>query len=69
MSALGTTRLQPSGDYYGAVAGSVDVEVQQGETPTIYYPEMGFGEGDLNFPGFVEGKLIYHVATWQINPQ
>jgi hypothetical protein len=70
LSALGTTRLQPSGDYYGAIAGSVEVEVHQGTTPTIYYPPLGFGgDGDLNFPGFVAGKLIYHIATWEINPQ
>ena len=69
LSAQGTTRLQPSGDYYGAIAGSVEVETHQGTTPTIYYPELGFGgQGDLNFPGFVAGKLIYHIATWEINP-
>jgi hypothetical protein len=68
LSVLGTTLLQPSGDFYGAIAGSVEVEIKQGATPTVTYPEAGFGEGDLNFPGFTGGKLVYHIATWEINP-
>lgn len=68
LSILGTTLLQPSGDYYGAIAGSVEVDIKQGTSPTVTYPEVGFGEGDINFPGFTQGKLIYHIATWEINP-
>jgi hypothetical protein len=67
MSVLGTSLLQPSGDYYGAIAGSVEVEVKQGTSPTITYPGDGFGE--LNFPGLIEGKLIYSIYSWEINPQ
>jgi hypothetical protein len=66
LSALATTLLQPSGDYYGAIAGSVEVEVKQGTSPTITYPGGGFG--DLNFPGLIEGKLIYSIYSWEINP-
>jgi len=65
MSVLGTSLLQPSGDYYGAIAGSVEVEIRQGTSPTITYPVGGFGE--LNFPGFVGSKLIYSIYSWEVN--
>jgi hypothetical protein len=66
MSVIGTTTVQPSGHVYGAIAGYVEVSVQQGEKPTIEYPQGGFeGEG-LNFLMGVQ-KLVYSVATWQVS--
>ena len=66
MSVIGTTTVQPSGHVYGAIAGYVEVNVQQGEKPTIEYPQGGFeGEG-LNFLMGVQ-KLVYSVATWQVS--
>ena len=66
-SVSGKTLLQPSGDIYGAVAGSVDVDVQPGVEPTITYPPGGFG--DLNFPGCSGAHLTYGIASWDINQQ
>jgi hypothetical protein len=66
LSVSGTTLLQPSGDLYGAIAGSVEVEVKQGTSPTITYPEAGFGD-DLNFLTGVQ-QLIYSIASWEVNP-
>jgi hypothetical protein len=47
LSVSGTTLLQPNGNIYGAVAGSVEVDLQVGMSLT--YPEAGFGS--INFPG------------------
>jgi len=68
-SVSGTTKLQPSGDFYGAIAGSVWVDVQPGYTPTIIYPPGGFEDDDLNFPGFGGTQLVYRIASWEITQQ
>lgn len=59
-----TAQLQPSNQWYGAIAGSVDVEVKSGETPCITYPPGGFGM--LNFPGLTAPRLGYSVESWEI---
>jgi hypothetical protein len=66
-SVSGTTYLQPSGDFYGAVAGHFDVELKSGTTPTLTYPPGGFGE-DFDFPILVEVDRTYSIASWEINP-
>jgi len=66
MSVDGTTNLQPGGDFYGAVAGSVEVDLQP--NTSLNYPEAGFGGYDLNFPGFGEPKqLVYIIASWEVS--
>jgi hypothetical protein len=67
LSVLGTTTVQPSGNIYGAIAGSIDVYVQQGEQPTITYPQGGFGSSDLNFPTGIQ-YLFYRIASWEVKP-
>jgi hypothetical protein len=67
-SVSGKTLLQPSGDFYGAVAGAVNVEVKSGTTPTIIYPPEGFGGYNLNFPSIVEIGLVYSIASWEVSP-
>ena len=67
LSVSGTTTLKPSGDFYGAIGGSVNVEAFSGETPTTTYPTGGFGE--INFPSLFEVELSYSIASWEINPQ
>ena len=68
-SISGKTTLQPSGAFYGAIAGSVEVDVQQGHEPTIIYPPDGFGDDDLNFPGFNDvSQLAYIIASWEVIP-
>jgi len=67
LSISGTTTLQPSGTIYGSIAGGVEVNVQQGEEPTITYPEGGFDDCDLNFLIGIK-KLIFHIASWEVSP-
>jgi hypothetical protein len=66
LSASGTTTVQPSGTIIGAIAGSVEVVVQQGENPTITYPQGGFGDS-LNFPTGIQ-YLAYSIASWEVIP-
>jgi hypothetical protein len=67
LSVLGTTTVQPSGHVYGAIAGGIEVIVQQGEEPTISYPLGGFGD-DLNFLTGIQ-ELAYSIYSWEVNPQ
>jgi hypothetical protein len=66
LSVSGTSYLQPSGHVYGAIAGSVEVYVQQGEQPVITYPVGGFDEEGLNFLTGIR-KLIYSIASWEVS--
>jgi len=69
LSVEGKTQIQPSGLFYGAIAGSVEVDVQPGHDPNIIYPLGGFGGYNLNFPGLGEPKqLVYSIASWQVIP-
>jgi len=61
-----TAQLQPSNNWYGAIAGSVDVQVQPGKTPSLTYPPGGFGT--LNFPGMTQPRLFYSIASWEATP-
>jgi len=67
LSVLGTTTIRPGINVFGAIAGSVKVEVQSGNDPTITYPTGGFGSS-LNFPTGIQ-KLTYSIASWEVNPQ
>jgi hypothetical protein len=69
LSVLGTTTMQPSGNYYGAIAGSVEVEIQAGTKPTITYPTGGFGGYGLNFPVGGTQYLVYSIYSWEVNQQ
>jgi Flp pilus assembly pilin Flp len=64
MSVLGTTSVQPGGDFYGSIAGSVEIELQPGTS--INYPESGGWSDDLNFLIGVK-KLVYSIDSWEIN--
>jgi hypothetical protein len=63
LSVSGKTWLQPNGNIYGAVAGSVEVDLQPGTSLT--YPTGGFGDFDLNFLQ----QMAYSIASWDISPQ
>jgi hypothetical protein len=65
MSVEATTFIQPNGDFYGSVAGSVEVQLQPGSS--LNYPETGFGV--LNFPGCTEGRFVYSIASWEVSRQ
>jgi hypothetical protein len=66
MSVLGTTSVQPGGDFYGSIAGSVEIELQPGTS--INYPESGGWYNDLNFLIGVK-KLVYSISSWEVNQQ
>jgi hypothetical protein len=65
LSVDGTATAQPSGKWWGAIAGKENVEVKKGNAPVTMYPEGGFG--DLAFPRILAG-WIYSIASWEINP-
>jgi len=62
-SVTGTTTVQPSGEWWGAIAGREYVEVKSGNEPTTTYPEGGFG--DLEFPLVVASRTC-SIISWQI---
>jgi len=63
MSSSGETLVQPNGEFYGSIAGSVDVQLQPGST--LNYPETGFGV--INFPGCTAGRFIYSIDSWEVS--
>ncbi|MDH4366679.1 MAG: hypothetical protein OEV57_00875 [Dehalococcoidia bacterium] len=65
LSVAGQTLLQPRGDIYGAIAGSVEVQLQP--NTHLVYPTGGFGGYGLNFLVGTQ-KLIYSIASWQVTP-
>jgi len=66
MSILGTTSVQPGGDFYGSIAGSVEIELQPGTS--INYPESDEWVDGLNFLIGVK-KLNYIIGSWEISQQ
>jgi hypothetical protein len=65
-SVLGKAELQPGGDFSGAVAAGGRVELKSNNN--INYPEGGFDDYGLNFPGFGEVQLVYSIASWEVTP-
>lgn len=66
MSIEGKTYMQPNGDFYGTLAGSSEVWIQNGDAHWTDYHDV---EGGLNFPGFSEAKKVYYgIASWEVTP-
>jgi hypothetical protein len=63
MSVIGTSLVQPGGDFYGSIAGSVEVDLWP--NTSLNYPGSGFGT--INFPGCTAGKFVYSIASWEVN--
>jgi hypothetical protein len=64
MSLIGMTYMQPNGDFYGTLAGSSEVWIQNG---SANWSEPG--EGGINFPGSGgEGSegTEYLIHSWEI---
>jgi hypothetical protein len=64
MSVLGMTYMQPNGDFYGTLAGSAEVWIQNG---SAHWSEPG--GGGINFPGEGgEGEegTEYLIHSWEI---
>jgi len=64
LSVEGTTSVQPNGDFYGSIAGSVEIELQPGTS--INYPGSGGWSDDLNFLIGVK-KLVYSIDSWEVS--
>ena len=61
MSVLGETLVQPNGDFYGSIAGSVEVDLQP--NTSLNYPDDEGWYGDLNFLIGVQ-ELVHTIASW-----
>ena len=66
MSVLGVTNVQPGGDFYGSIAGSVEIELMPGTS--INYPESEGWVDGLNFLIGVQ-KLAYIIDSWEVSQQ
>ncbi len=66
MSIDGIVHLNPQSDFYGAIAGNIEVSLQPGVTINYIDPPLdGDGNTDLDFPSG-DGDLIWGVHTWEI---
>ena len=66
MSVEGTTTLKPGGDFYGSIAGSVEVELYPGTS--LNYPEGAGWHEDFNFLIGIQ-QLIYSIYSWEVSQQ
>jgi hypothetical protein len=65
MSCDGTTQVQPVGDFYGSIAGSVEIDLQPNSS--IGYPVGEDWYESLNFLIGVQ-DLIFHIFSWEVVP-
>jgi hypothetical protein len=65
MSVDGLTNVQPGGDFYGSIAGSIEIDLQPGTS--INYPTDPDWYEDLNFLLGVK-MLIFHIFSWEVIP-
>jgi len=65
ISVDGKTELKPNGAFYGAIAGSTEIQLKPGTSVT--YPVGGFPP-NLNWPGFGLEKWDHFIASWTIGP-
>jgi hypothetical protein len=65
MSVLGKTYMQPNGDFYGTLAGSSEVYIQNGEA---HWTDPSTVEGGVNFPcGGSDIELSdLSIVSWEI---
>jgi hypothetical protein len=72
MSIDGTATVQPSGTFYGCIAGDLSVDVKSGDNATIIHTDPeGIG---LNFPGMEGGENpppinVMSIESWEIIQQ
>jgi len=62
MSIEGTVLMHPGADFYGAIAGNVEVTLQPGCTLTLTGAPTD-GDGGLNFP--TGGSETLEILTWE----
>jgi len=66
MSVMGNTFLQPGGDFYGAIAGNVEVNLQP--NTSVNYPEEEGWYDSYNFLIGVQ-QLLYIIYSWEVSQQ
>jgi len=64
MSLSGMTYMQPNGDFYGTLAGSSEVWIQNGDA---YWNDPGEIEGGINFPGGNQEGVYWGIFSWKFN--
>jgi hypothetical protein len=64
LSVVGKTYMQPNGDFYGTLAGSSEVHIQNGDA---YWNDPS--DKDFNFPtgDYMDGELIIEISAWEIS--
>ena len=66
MSVTGETFTHPGGDFYGSIAGNVEIQLQPGTS--INYPEEEDWYEGYNFLIGVQ-QLIYSIYSWEVIQQ
>jgi len=64
LSVRGKTYMQPNGDFYGTLAGSAEVHIQNG---TAHWWDSPFIDEGLEFPYAAVIEQIYSIASWEVN--
>ena len=64
LSVRGKTYMQPNGDFYGTLAGSAEVYIQNGEANWWASPFISEG---LNFPYIAVLDRLYNIASWEVS--
>jgi len=64
LSVRGKTYMQPNGDFYGTLAGSSEVYVQNGQA---HWWDSPYIEEGLEFPYVAVVDQIYSIASWEVS--
>jgi len=68
LSVRGKTYMQPNGDFYGTLAGSAEVYIQNGE---VHWWDSPYVDSGLVFPyggNPAEDQRFYSIASWEVSP-
>jgi hypothetical protein len=66
LSVKGKTYMQPNGDFYGSLAGSAEVYIQNGDATWFDSP---FVDEGLNFPYVADIQQVYNIVSWDVSRQ
>ena len=66
MSVTGLTNLHPGGDFYGSVAGGIELDLMPGTS--VNYPEEENWYSEYNFLIGIQ-QLIYSIYSWEVIQQ
>jgi hypothetical protein len=57
--------MQPNGDFYGTLAGSAEVYIQNGKA---HWWDSPFTDSGFNFPYIAVVDQLLNIASWEANP-